>query len=139
MINKTVVADTSALTALIYEKDAQHEWAKSQTANLRIPYLTCEAVISETCFLLENVHDGQQTVLSYLSNGILKIDFDLSTEVERVAALMKKYENLPMSFADACLVRLSEQHADSVVFTLDSDFWIYRKHGKDEIELVIPN
>lgn len=138
-MSKTVIADASALIALIYEKDAQHEWAKSQVVNLRTPYLTCEAVIAEACFLLKGVHEGKQTVLSYLSNGILEIAFDLSTEVERIAALMKKYENVPMSFADACLVRMSEQHTNAVVFTLDSDFWIYRKHGKDEIELVIPN
>lgn len=138
-MSKTVIADASALIALIYEKDAQHEWAKSQVVNLRTPYLTCEAVIAEACFLLKGVHEGKQTVLSYLSNGILEIAFDLSTEVERIAALMKKYESVPMSFADACLVRMSEQHANSIVFTLDSDFWIYRKHGKGEIELVIPN
>lgn len=138
-MSKTVIADASALIALIYEKDAQHEWAKSQVVNLRTPYLTCEAVIAEACFLLKGVHEGKQTVLSYLSNGILEIAFDLSTEVERIATLMKKYENVPMSFADACLVRMSEQHANSIVFTLDGDFWIYRKHGKGEIELVIPN
>ncbi len=125
--------------ALIYEKDAQHKWARSQIANLRVPYLTCEAVIAEACFLLKDVYEGQRTVLSYLSDGILEIAFDLSTEVERVAYLMKQYENVPMSFADACLVRMSEQHANAIVFTLDSDFWIYRRHETETIEIVIPN
>lgn len=87
---ETVIADSSSLVALIDKREQHHEWAKNQIANLRIPYLTCEAVITEACFLLKGVHDGQQTVLSYLSNGILEIDFDLSTEVERIAYLMKR-------------------------------------------------
>ncbi len=138
-MTETLIVDTSALIALIYEKDARHNWAKSRLANLRLPYLTCEAVITEACFLLKGVHDGQQTVLSYLSNGILEIDFDLSTEVERIAYLMKRYENVPMSFADACLVRMSEQRANAVVFTLDGDFRIYRRNEKEIIEVVIPD
>ncbi len=138
-MTKTVIADTGSLVALIDKREQHHEWAKAQTRNLQIPFLTCEAVISEACFLLKNVHDGRQTVLSYLSNGVLEIDFDLTTEVERVAALMKRYESVPMSFADACLVRMSEQHANAIVFTLDSDFWIYRRNEKDNIELAIPN
>ena len=51
---------------------------------------------------------------------------------------MKKYENVPMSLADACLVRMSEIADDSAVFTLDRDFHIYRKSGKQKIDLIIP-
>jgi predicted nucleic acid-binding protein len=46
--------------------------------------------------------------------------------------------NVPMSLADACLVRMSERVADGVVFTLDSDFRVYRRHGKQKIPLLIP-
>ncbi len=69
--------------------------------------------------------------------GFLQIEFRLSDEVASVKSLMKKYENVPMSFADACLVRMSEQIENAVVFTTDSDFHIYRKNGKQKIELII--
>jgi predicted nucleic acid-binding protein len=62
----------------------------------------------------------------------------LSAEVKAVKALMKKYSNVPMSLADACLVRMSEQIENAVIFTTDSDFHIYRKNGKKKIDLIIP-
>ncbi len=73
-----------------------------------------------------------------LKAGFLEIDFALSSEIEAVESLMKKYENVPMSLADACLVRMSELTDNSSVFNLDSDFHIYRKNGKKKIDLIIP-
>jgi predicted nucleic acid-binding protein len=52
---------------------------------------------------------------------------------------MLKFGDVPMSFADACLVRMSEQHGNICVFTLDSDFLIYRKNGNEAISLIYPN
>ena len=51
--------------------------------------------------------------------------------------LMKRYENVPMSLADACLVRMSELIPGSVILTLDSDFRIYRKNRNEAIDLII--
>ena len=73
-----------------------------------------------------------------LKAGFLTIDFSLSTEVEAVEKLMRKYETVPMSLADACLVWMSELMDNAFVFTLDSDFHIYRKNGKQKINLIIP-
>ena len=52
--------------------------------------------------------------------------------------LMKRYENLLMLLADACLVRMSELIPGSVILTLDSDFRIYRKNRNEAIDLIIP-
>jgi hypothetical protein len=52
--------------------------------------------------------------------------------------LMDRYESVPMSFADACLGRMSERIANSAVMTLDSDFKIYRKHRNEEISIIQP-
>ncbi len=98
---------------------------------LPAPYSTCEAVIVEACFLMKSSPDGEQDVLSLVESGILQIDFSLSAEIAAVKRLMKKHENVPMSFADACLVRMSETNANSVVFTLDSDFGFTAKTAKN--------
>ena len=74
-----------------------------------------------------------------IEDEILQIDFSLSSEISKIKSLMRKYENVPMSLADACLVRMSELLDNSVVFTIDSDFRIYRKNGKKEIPLIIPD
>ena len=73
-----------------------------------------------------------------IERGVLQIDFSLSAQVENVKVLMKKYKDVPMSLADACLVRMSELIDNSVVFTLDSDFYNYRKNGRRKIPLIIP-
>ncbi len=137
MIKKTI-ADAGIIVSLIDKRDKFHQWTATQAENLPIPFLTCEAVISESCYLLHNIFQGEATVLTYLKKGILQIDFSLSDEVEAIQTLMRKYEDVPMSFADACLVRMSELIDNAIVFTADSDFRIYRKNGKKEIPLIIP-
>ena len=136
---KRIIADAAGIVALIDKRDEFHQWAAIQAENLPIPFLTCEAVISESCYLLHNILNGEKTVLTYLKKGILQIDFSLSNEIEAVEVLMQKYKNVPMSLADACLVRMSEKIENSAIFTLDSDFHIYRKNGKQKIDLIIPD
>ena len=138
MIKLPLIADTGVLVGLIYERDQWNEWARTQAANLPVPYLTCEAVITEVCYLLKDVLDGEQKALQMIELGVLQVSFSLSTEVKVVKALMKKYSNVPMSLTDACLVRMSELVDNAVVFTTDSDFHIYRKTGKKKIDLIIP-
>lgn len=139
MNNTPTIADTGVIVGLIYQKDQWHEWTVEQSKNLAPPFFTCEAVITEACFLLHNVSDGEQKVLGMVADGYLQIDFSLTDEVAVIKSLMKKYENVPMSFADACLVRMSELIENSIVFTIDSDFLIYRKDKKKEIPLIFPD
>lgn len=139
MNNSPIIADAGVIVGLIYQKDQWHEWTKEQSRHLLPPFLTCEAVITEACFLLQDVSGGEQNVLGMIVDGYLQIDFSLSEEAASVKSLMKKYNSVPMSLADACLVRMSEQHEDSIVFTVDGDFVIYRKNGRQSIPLIIPD
>jgi uncharacterized protein len=75
---------------------------------------------------------------SLVSRGIVRIQFDLGTEIEPVIALMKKYQDVPMSLADACLVRMSEIVAEPIVLTTDSDFRVYRRHSRQVVPSVMP-
>jgi uncharacterized protein len=70
--------------------------------------------------------------------GAIAIAFDLQEQASNVRVLMSRYESVPMSFADACLVRMSEQIPNSAVMTLDSDFKIYRRHRNEEISVIQP-
>jgi predicted nucleic acid-binding protein len=82
------------------------------------------------------------TALSFLrrlieQNG-LDPTFRLQEERAAVKVLMRRYEAIPMSLADACLVRMSEHHAGCLVFTCDTDFQIYRRHRRQAIPLIAP-
>ena len=51
---------------------------------------------------------------------------------------MQRYESVPMSLADACLVRMSEIYTDTSILTLDSDFRIYRQYKNQVIPVIMP-
>ena len=131
------LADTSFLLSLLDFRDRRHEWASAQARHSPPPWKTCEAVLSEAFFLLPRA--GVPSFISLLRRGSLVVSFDLFSEQEPVLSLMEKYADVPMSLADACLVRMSEMYADAVVFTADSDFHIYRRHGRQVIPCVTPH
>ena len=135
---KQLIADTGVIVAFLDKRDAWNTWTTEQMRRLPVPFLTCEAVIVEACFLTAHLQTGKENVLKLVSSGVLQIDFSLQTEIEAVEKLIKKYADVPMDFADACLVRMSELTGNATVFTLDSDFHIYRKNGKKKIDLIIP-
>jgi hypothetical protein len=93
--------------------------------------------LAEAFHLLEP--EGQRAVSAMLVRGALVPAFSLADNLERVLQLMDKYADLPMSLADACLVRMTELLADPVVLTLDADFRVYRRHGRQTVPFVAPN
>lgn len=133
-----VILDTGPLVALLNRGDRHHQWAMDQWAQITPPLFTCEAVLAEACFLVRRFPGGQAAVMDLVRRGILDLSFRLLEETEVVARLLKKYQDVPMSFADACLVRVAERYAEGVVFTLDSDFLIYRKNGRQTIPTLMP-
>ena len=100
--------------------------------------MTCEAVVSEACFLLRTWTHGAGSVLELLERKVVEISFSLADNLAPVAGLLKKYANVPASLADACLVRMSELYDHSPIFTLDADFKTYRKHKRKIIPLPMP-
>ena len=101
--------------------------------------LTCEPVLTEAAFLLKR--DGREAdpLFALLERGVIRVALDIQKELADLRALMHRYRNRPMSLADACLVRLSELCSDGEVFTLDSDFRIYRRHGNKVIPVLMPD
>ncbi|MEO1388201.1 MAG: hypothetical protein AAFV85_12620 [Cyanobacteria bacterium J06634_6] len=73
-----------------------------------------------------------------LRRGQLEVRFDIATELLPVLNLIERYQSVPASLADAELVRMAELHPNSSIFTLDSDFQIYRKNQDVPIPLITP-
>lgn len=136
MIDRVLV-DTGPLVALLDRRDQYHEWAKQQVAQIRPPLFTCEAVLTEAFHLLRTLPKARQAILEML-HRLLVVRFRLDEHHEQIGDLIRRYSNVPMSLADACLVRMSEMLSDSTVLTLDRDFHIYRQHGRQKIALLIP-
>jgi len=139
MIDKKVILDTGPLVAYLNKSDRYHKWAVAQFSQMLPPFYTCEPVISEACFLLQNYKNASSKVFKLLERELIKIPFRLQNEINPIDILMDKYKNIPMSLADACLVRLTEQITDSIICTLDSDFKLYRKEKRKVIPIIIPS
>ena len=137
-MRERVILDTGPLVAFINGRDRYHEWAKMQWAEMNPPLLTCEAVLSEACFLFRGLDGGDRAVLELLHRKVLDIPFRLVEYVSQIAWLLKKYADIPMSLADACLVRMTGLYPDSPVLTLDTDFNIYRRNKHNVIPTLSP-
>lgn len=135
---KSVLIDTGPLVAALRQRDEQHEWARAHFQAATEPFISCEAVISESLFLLERARDGKEALCGLLERGIIVVRYSFEDELAETLRLIRKYHDTPMSFADACLVRMVEKSDNSVVFTTDSDFRTYRRNGRQVIPLMIP-
>jgi predicted nucleic acid-binding protein len=130
--------DTGPLVAFLNGRDAFHRWAMETLDTIEPPLYTCESVISEACFLVRHLKGGPDAVLALASRGVVAAGFCLSSELGPVRKLMAKYASVPMSLADACLVRMTEIDHELTIITLDDDFRVYRRHGRQAVPVIMP-
>ena len=135
---KATLVDSGPRVAFFSVRDRFHLWAREQLNALPPPLLTCEPVLTEACFLIHRNGGDPAVILRMIQKGIVRIAVGIETEAPALEKLMSRYADTPMSLADACLVRLSEMHSDCRVFTMDSDFRRYRRHGRQIIPLLAP-
>ncbi len=136
-MNKGVILDTGPLVAFMDRAEQHHAWACEQFQTFQAPFLTCEAVLTECLFLLRRLPAAQAKLLHLAARGALRLDFRLNEEIQAIAKMQAKYQTVPMSLADSCLVRMAEMTGYPIC-TLDSDFLIYRKRDGHPIDLITP-
>ena len=132
-----LLVDAGFLVALLSRRDAHHPWAVTQATQHAPPWRTCEAVLSEAFHLLGS--RGAPALRALLQRRAVLANFDLNDDLEAVLKLLQKYADVPMSLADACLVRMTEILSDPFLLTTDSDFRIYRRHSRQVIPCVMPS
>jgi predicted nucleic acid-binding protein len=138
-LTAATLVDAGPLVAFLNRDDSYHEWAKARLGELPQPLLTAESVLAEAWHLLRRAAGGQAGLLDLLKRGAVRVEFDLMQQLPAVQRLTERFASVPMSLADASLVRMSELFADSRVMTLDADFRIYRRHGRQTIALILPD
>lgn len=133
---RNALVDAGFLVALLSSRDMHHRWAVRQAAELPPPWCTCEGVLSEAFHLLGD--RGVPSLGALLRRRAVVVSFVLAENVESVVKLIEKYHNVPMSLADACLVRMTETLADPIVLTTDRDFRVYRRHSRQVVPCATP-
>jgi predicted nucleic acid-binding protein len=122
---------------LLHTRDAYHTWAVEAFSELDPPAITCEPVLTEACFLIERSGQRATRVLDYALGSKIRIGLQFDREIQAIRELMQRYANVPMSLADACLVRLAEL-TGLPICTLDGDFAIYRANRRRPLTLITP-
>jgi|SRR6266480_536026 len=133
----SALVDAGFLVALLSRRDTNHRWAAAQAPRVPPPWITCEAVLSETFHLLGG--RGTRSLAALLRRGAVVCAFRFADDMDAVVKLLEKYSDVPMSFADACLVRMTETLNHPMLLTTDADFRIYRRHGRQIIPCVLPD
>ena len=133
----SVLVDAGFVVALLSRRDAHHRWAVLQAERQPPPWKTCESALSEAFHLLGT--SGAPPLRALLRRHAVAVAFDLDANLDAVLKLLQKYADVPVSLADASLVRMTETLRDPLVLTTDADFRVYRRHGRQTVPCVTPH
>ena len=132
--------DTGAILALLDRTDRWHESCVEAFRRLRLPLLTSEAVLTELFHVVGDRRREMEVAWRFVRTGALDLGTIENAELPHIHALMSRYWNRPMDFADATLVHLAKRESLSVILTADhADFAIYRIEGKRQFRILPQN
>jgi predicted nucleic acid-binding protein len=134
---KPVLLDTGVIVALLDRSESFHRTCAQTVREVEAPLVTCEAVITESCYLLRNLSGASGAVIENVAAGIFQVPFQLSRDTAGVRRVLQKYKDRKIDLADACLIRLADEFGTADILTLDQDFAIYR-WGKNKPFRVLP-
>lgn len=137
-MRERLLLDTGPLVAWLDGEDQWHDAAVDCSKSVCPPFLTSEPVLTEACFLLQHLPKAIGQIGAWMNSGQIKVPFHVQADSRRIFALMAKYQNLPMSFADASLVAMVEKGMGKRVFTLDKHFRIYRHSDRRMVPVLMP-
>ena len=127
------IADTGFVVAFLNARDTHHAWALELAEQVTTPLITCEAVLTEAAYLLNQ----PALVLETLSSGLLALDFDLNANREQLVVLAERFSDQSPDLCDLCVVRMSELHPEHSVLTTDrKDFSVYRRNRNQVIRTI---
>lgn len=133
-----VIIDTGPLVSLLNRNDSAHAWVVQQLRDIQPPMLTCESVLAEATYLTRQMPGARAALIEMLSEAFLSIGMAVADHCGALLAIIRRYGDVPMLLADTCLVRLAELYPQSPVLTLDRDFLMYCKNGRQVIAVLSP-
>jgi predicted nucleic acid-binding protein len=132
-----LLLDTGALVSLLDRSQTHHQACRRFFETWSGPVVSTEAVLTEATYLLASIHGGVPACLDFFLQGGAVLVPSTPASLTRVRALVVKYADLPMDFADATLVTLAEELGTSLVFTTDrEDFSVYRWKARRPFRIV---
>jgi uncharacterized protein len=136
-VHVRALADTGALLAYLDRTDAWHQPCREATRHFRLPLVTSSAVLTELFHLLGDDSRQVDFAWAFIRSGAVTVQPISDRDLADIEALMRKYHDRPMDFADATLVHLAQRESLSTVFTIDhDDFETYRVGGRKRLRIL---
>ena len=135
-MNKILV-DSGPLIALFDSSDKYHQKTVQFIESNRFLLITTIASITETLHLLDFNRNAQLDFIEWVQRGGVEIANIINPDFQRIKQLTETYSDLPMDFADSCLVLLAEKMDINTIATVDRDFSIYRIKGKKAFKTIL--
>ena len=135
---RPVLLDTGVIVALLDRSEAKHAACVTALEGLGHPLATCEAVITESCYLLRRLPEAPEAVVENVERGVFQIPFRIAHSAPAVRGILRKYRDLAPDLADACLIQLADELDTGDILTLDSDFEHYRWRRNRRFNLLVP-
>lgn len=132
-----ILIDSGPLIALFDSSDKYHQISLKFIKTNKAGLITTLASITETLHLLDFNRNAQLDFLEWIYKGSVEIYPIRNSDFNRIRALTEKYRDLPMDFADACLVYAAEKLDINTIATIDRDFSIYRVNNKKKFKLIL--
>jgi len=134
---KKILIDSGPLIALFDASDKYHHDAVNFIKTNKYPLVTTLASITETLHLLDFNRNAQIDFLQWVNKGAVEIHNIENNDFKRLGELTEKYRDLPMDFADSCLVYLAEKLNINTIATIDRDFTVYRIQGRKKFKIIL--
>ena len=132
--------DTGAILALLDRSDRWHGVCVEVFRQLRLPLLTSEAVLTELFHLVGDKRAEMEAAWKFVESGAVVLGAIEDAELSQVHALMSRYWDRPMDFADATLVHLAKRESLPTILTVDhADFDTYRIEGRRRFRVLPAN
>lgn len=137
-MTEAVLLDTGVIVALLDRSEEAHARCLQALSEVAAPLVTCEAVIAESCYLVQGMKGAPEAVLENVERGIFAIPLRLDVSAKPIRRLLRKYADVPVGLADACLIHLATELKTGRILTLDSDFRVYRWGRGRPFENLVP-
>ena len=133
-----LLVDTGPVIALIVRKDRYHRWACSVLDEISGPMLTNTAVVTESFHLLRKTRRGVAVLIQMIEEGYLKVENPYPASVQFIHQQLTKYQDIGASFADVAILAQYESYAEATIFTIDSDFDVYKTSNGNPLNTIKP-
>ena len=134
---KKILIDSGPLIALFDASDKYHDDALNFVRKNKFPLVTTLASITETLHMLDFNRNAQIDFLEWVQKGAVEVHNIENNDFGRLKELTEKYRDLPMDFADSCLVYLAEKLSINTIATIDRDFTVYRIQGRRKFKTIL--